>query len=402
MGAPTGVAIGSGAAPGDVSGGPASGGAEPGGAGSEGAGSGGAEPEGVELGGAESEGAGSGGAAPRGAASSGGPAGASPRLSSQQMCEWLVWRAHSRSGAPGARGVGDTGAGGAAVADGASCTGGTAATGPGGARTSGAGAAGTGGAGRTGAGDPTEPGAAGAGGAGVGGRGAGGAGAAGAARAGAARAGAVDPGVGGAGGTMQPRPYFVPLLQQPASPLPAPSPRGLTERREPASRPASLVRTARREPRSRHPPVLGTQAMALRPSSVPLCFPLPAPPESSLPEVPDPASDCTRAANPTISRLLATAVTDPSFESTNASALVAELLDFAATCRLDYATALVAESVFVSPPSVGGECALGADVLEERQEEFECLAAGVPRFTSMLLALEGELDARDIPVKNQE
>ncbi|CAI7888236.1 unnamed protein product [Closterium sp. NIES-53] len=36
-------------------------------------------------------------------------------------------------------------------------------------------------------------------------------------------------------------------------------------------------------------------------------------------------------------------VTDPSFESTAASALVAELVDFAARCRLDYATSLVAE-----------------------------------------------------------
>ncbi|CAI7895483.1 unnamed protein product [Closterium sp. NIES-54] len=63
-----------------------------------------------------------------------------------------------------------------------------------------------------------------------------------------------------------------------------------------------------------------------------------SPPESSLPEVPEPGSDHARAASPTVSRLLAFAVTDPSFES----ALVAELLDFAAACRLDYATALVA------------------------------------------------------------
>ncbi|CAI7838358.1 unnamed protein product [Closterium sp. NIES-53] len=83
--------------------------------------------------------------------------------------------------------------------------------------------------------------------------------------------------------------------------------------------------------------------MTLRPSSVPLCVPLPAPPESSLPEVPDPESDRTRAASPTVSRLLATAVTEPSLESAAASALDAELLDFAAACRLDYATALVAE-----------------------------------------------------------
>ncbi|CAI7796003.1 unnamed protein product [Closterium sp. NIES-54] len=133
--------------------------------------------------------------------------------------------------------------------------------------------------------------------------------------------------------------------------------------------------------------------MALRPSSVPLCVPLPAPPESSLPAVPDPECDHAHAVSPAVSRLLATVVTDPSFES----ALVAELLDFAAACRLDYPTALVAESVPASPPSVGGECALGMDVLEDRQEDFECLAAAVPRFASMLLAPEGDPDAPDIP-----
>ncbi|CAI7840020.1 unnamed protein product, partial [Closterium sp. NIES-53] len=75
--------------------------------------------------------------------------------------------------------------------------------------------------------------------------------------------------------------------------------------------------------------------------------------------VPDPESDRARTASPTGSRLLATAVTDPSFESAVASALVAELFDFAAARRLDYATALVAESASASPPSVAGECALG-------------------------------------------
>ncbi|CAI7833164.1 unnamed protein product [Closterium sp. NIES-53] len=101
-------------------------------------------------------------------------------------------------------------------------------------------------------------------------------------------------------------------------------------------------------------------------SVLPLRVPLPAPPESSLPEVLDPESDRTRTASPTVSRLLAIAVTDPSFESAAASALVAELLDFAAACRLDYATALFAESLSASPPSVGGECALRTDVLEDR------------------------------------
>ncbi|CAI7853587.1 unnamed protein product, partial [Closterium sp. NIES-54] len=83
------------------------------------------------------------------------------------------------------------------------------------------------------------------------------------------------------------------LELEPASPLPAPSPYpeqtgGLTERREPASRPASPVRIGRRVPRPRPPPVPGTHAMAFRPSSVPLRVPLPAPPESSLSAVRDP------------------------------------------------------------------------------------------------------------------
>ncbi|CAI5500030.1 unnamed protein product, partial [Closterium sp. Naga37s-1] len=169
------------------------------------------------------------------------------------------------------------------------------------------------------------------------------------------------------------------------------------------SRPASPVRavrtgrTSRRVPHLRPPPVPGTHAMALRPSSVPLRVPLPAPPESSLPAVHDPESDLARAASPTVTRLLATVVTDPSFESTAASALVAELLDFAAACRLDYATALVAESESASPPSIEGECALGTDVLEDRQEDFECLAAAVPHLVAMLLAPEGDPDAPDIP-----
>ncbi|CAI7915085.1 unnamed protein product [Closterium sp. NIES-54] len=423
----------SGAARGAASGGAASGGAEPRFAESEGAGSGGAEPggeepggdetagveprdaepEGVEPGGAESEGVESRGAEPHGAASSRGLAGASPRLSPQQVREWLVCRACLQSGATRAEGVG---AGGAEVTAGAGGTGGTAATSPGGGRTRGTGAAGTGGVGGTGAGDPTEPraarargsgaggvgvggaraggsgsGGAGARGAGVGGTGAGGVGAdgtnvggtgvggTGAGGIGAGGAGAVDP-----GGTVRPRPYF------PASPLPAPSPYieqfgSLTERHEPASRPISPVCTARRVPRLRPPLVPGTHAMALRPSSVPLRVPLPAPPESSLPEVPDPKSDRACAATATVSRLLATAVDGPSFESAAASALVAELLDFAAACRLDYATALVAK------------CALCTNFLEDRQEDFECLAPAVPRFASMLLAPEGDPDAPDIP-----
>ncbi|CAI7829079.1 unnamed protein product [Closterium sp. NIES-53] len=97
--------------------------------------------------------------------------------------------------------------------------------------------------------------------------------------------------------------------------------------------------------------------------------------------------------------VLSSVVTDPSFDSTAASALVAKLVDFAAHCRLDYTTSLVAKSASVSvcPPSVGGECALGTDVLEDREEEFECFSAAVPHLVSMLLAPEGDLDAPDIP-----
>ncbi|CAI7895935.1 unnamed protein product [Closterium sp. NIES-54] len=323
-------------------------------------------PSGVsQLGGAESNGAGSGGAETRGeepggaepaGVELGGPAGASPRLSLRQLREWLVRRARLWSGATGAV------ARGAGVTAGAGGTGGTVAAGHGGAHTRGAGAATTGGVGGAGARDPTEPGATGAGGSCAGTRAGG---------AGAARAGAADPRAGGAGGTVRPRPYFVPLLQQvlgvpsspsltppllcplldqsqppllSASPLPAPSPYteqsgGLTERREPASRLVSPVRSTLRIPCSRPPPVPGMHTMALRPSSVPLRVPLPAPSESSPPEVPDPDSDRACAANPIVSRLLASAVTDPSFESAAASALVAELLEFAAACRLDYATA---------------------------------------------------------------
>ncbi|CAI7752890.1 unnamed protein product, partial [Closterium sp. NIES-53] len=386
---------------GAVSGGAETGGAEPGGAETgggepEGAEPQGAEPEGVEPGGAVSEGVDSGGAEPQGAGGAepkgaggaepqgalfGGSAGASPRLSPRQLRDWLVRRARLRSGATGAgdagaagaAGAGATGAGGAGVTARAGVTGVTTATGPGGARTRaigargpGAGCAGVGGAGvgGTGAGG-AGAGDTGAGGARVGGTGAGGAGAGG--------VGAVEP-----GGTVRSRPYFVPLLQRvlgvPSStsltpPLLCPPPDHpvVLQSVEPASRPFSPVSTTRCIPHSRPPPVPGTHAMTLRPSSVPLHIALPAPPETSLPEVLDPESDRARDASPTISRLLAIVVTDPSFESVVAPALVAELLDFAAACRLDYATALIAESASASPQSIKGESSLGTDVLEDRE-----------------------------------
>ncbi|CAI7730722.1 unnamed protein product [Closterium sp. NIES-54] len=407
FGAARGVAFGGAEPPGAEPGGAASGGAEPAsgepggtepegvesvGAELAGAEPGGTEPKGAELGGAEPEGAESGGAKPRGTASAGGPAGASPRLSPRreplsphQLREWFTQRTRLRSGAAGAGGspVGGTGAGGAGAGAGDPRAEGT----------------GTGGSGVAGPGDPR------AGGTGAGDPGAGGAGARG-------------NGVGGpgAGGTVQRHPFFVPPQPSslptrsfarffPESPLPAPSPYAeqtdsITERREPESRLASPVRavcTGRRVPRLRPPPIPGTHIMALRPFSIPLRVPLPPPLASSLPAVPDPESDLARAASPNVPRLLATVVSYPSFESTVASALVAELVDFAAACRLDYATSLVAESESDCPPSVKDECPLGTNVLEDSQEDFECLAAAVPHLVAMLLAPEGDPDAPDIP-----
>ncbi|CAI5962187.1 unnamed protein product [Closterium sp. NIES-65] len=108
-------------------------------------------------------------------------------------------------------------------------------------------------------------------------------------------------------------------------------------------------------------------------------------------------SDLVCATHPTVTRLLATVVTDPSFESAAVSALVSQLVDFVVACRLDFAASLVAESGSVCPPFVKGECALGTDVLEDRQEDFECLAAAAPHLVAMLLSPEGDPDAPDIP-----
>ncbi|CAI7763588.1 unnamed protein product [Closterium sp. NIES-53] len=104
-----------------------------------------------------------------------------------------------------------------------------------------------------------------------------------------------------------------------------------------------------------------------------------------------------RAASPTVPRLLASVLTYPSFESTATFVLVTELVDFAAVCRLDYATALVAESDSAYPPSVGSVCALRTDVLEDTQKDFECLAPAVPSLVATLLAPERDPDAPDIP-----
>ncbi|CAI7813068.1 unnamed protein product, partial [Closterium sp. NIES-53] len=245
---------------------------------------------------------------------------------------------------------GAAGAGAAGGAAGARAAGG--ATGAAGAGIAGTGAAGAGAAeGAAGAG--AAGGAAGAGAAG----GAAGAGAAGATGLGGARTGGTRAaGAGGvagggatgtgAGGDARPRSYYVPLLQQvlgPTPPLLSPPPPE-SHPVSPESRHASpefcyesqvrAVRAGRLVSRPHPPPVHGTHSMILRPSTAPQRVPLPSPPASSLPDGPDPESDSLRAASPTVTRFLATAVTDPLFESTTASALVAELVDFAAPSRL--------------------------------------------------------------------
>ncbi|CAI7740547.1 unnamed protein product [Closterium sp. NIES-53] len=424
---PVEVAVDSGAATGAEPAGAGSGGAGSGGAGTGGAETWGAEPGGAATGGTEPGGAEPGVPEPGGAGSARvASRGASSRrevLSPHELREWFARRWGRAAGAGGTTtptGSGGTCPGGTAEAAGVGPPGGSAGA-----------LGGTGAAGSTG---PRAAGATGVGAADAGtseGSGAGTTGARGAAGAGAP-AGSLGVVPAGSGGAPRPRPYFVPLLEQvlglppslgpappfecpqpvqsqsllqPVSPLPAPSPYtgptgGLAERRVPASRPASPPRptcTSRRTSRPRPPVVPGTHQMALRPSTAPLRVPLPSPPASSLPALADLESDSLRAASPTVARFLATVVTDPSLASTAASALVAELVDFAARCRLDYAASLLAESESVCPSSVGGECALSTDVLEDRQEEFQCFAAALPHLVSTLLAPEGDPDAPDIP-----
>ncbi|CAI7860447.1 unnamed protein product, partial [Closterium sp. NIES-53] len=369
---------------------------EPGGVEIEGEGSGGVATGGVATGGAGSGGAETGGtASPSGGGAVGDPAGG-PRagqplqldlletLSPQAIRAWIVRQGSLGGGGYGPAGTRAASPGGTRGATGA---GGAGPTSPGG--TAGAGcarAAGTRGAGGAEAGAVEAGGAAGAGGAGgTGAAGTGGAGgtaegvggAVGAGGTGAAGAGGAGGtgdvgarGVGGVGATTAgattefpvagttPPLLFPKLL--PHSPLPAPAPytavtESLTERREPETR------------------------------------------ESSLPDVTDPPSDLAHASSLTVTRLLDTVATDPTFSSLAASALVAELVNFAAAHCLDYLASLVTDPDHACPPSVGGEVALGCDVLEDKQEEVECLAAAAPHLATMLLAPEGDPDAPDIP-----
>ncbi|CAI7895835.1 unnamed protein product [Closterium sp. NIES-53] len=200
---------------------------------------------------------------------------------------------------------------------------------------------------------------------GVGGTGTGGVGAGGAGSGGA--------GCGGALQSLPRRPIF---LEQPLSSLPEPMPTCTTppllfplpDSPLPSLAqyiPLSVSLTGRREPVS--------CAASLAPSRVtrePVVLSLPPP--SSLPAVHDHVSDLARAARPTIPCCLAALVTEPASSPAAAYALVAELAGFAATCRRAYLVGLVSASL--CPPFVGGELALGCDVLEDRHFDLEYLS----------------------------
>ncbi|CAI7834999.1 unnamed protein product [Closterium sp. NIES-53] len=276
------------------------------------------------------------------------------------------------TGGAGAAGEGYAGDAAGARGAGAGGTGGAGDAGPRGARTRGAGAAGAGGATGAGGAGGALGGARGAGAAGTGGAGAagaGGAGGAGAAGAGGAEgaAGARGAGAGGTGGTGAVRvrvPRRADFFSTRSHRRPC---HHLTRPLASLVPPHLFVLVV--SPVLVLPAVPGTHVMALRPSSVPQCVALPSPPAPSLPNVPEPESDLARAASPTVTRPLATVVTDPDFDSTAALALVTELVDFAAMSRLDCVASLVTKSESVCPPSVDGEPALSSDVLEDRVKQ---------------------------------
>ncbi|CAI7901441.1 unnamed protein product, partial [Closterium sp. NIES-53] len=330
-------------------------GAEPAGTGTWGSEPGGAEPERVEPGGAESWSVEPGGAEPERVEPGGAELGWEP-LSLQQLREWYARRCRGSAGAGGAAGAAG-GAAGAGAARGAFGAAGGAA-GAGAARGAAGGAAGGTGTvgGPAGVAAAGGAGAAGPRGARTGGTGAAGAG--GATGVGAAGAGAVATGgasgAGDVGGTG------------------AGGAAGVVARDPGAEGTGvvSIVSGGAARPRPYYVPLL-QQVVGLPPSPGPTPLPSPLPVQSQ-------------------SQLEL---------SSAASALVPELVDFPAACRLDYATCLIAESASASvcPPSVGGLCALGTDVLEDRQEEFECFAAAITHLVYMLLAPEGDPDAPDIP-----
>ncbi|CAI7734579.1 unnamed protein product [Closterium sp. NIES-54] len=393
--------------------------AEPGGAEPEGAEPGGAETEGAEPGGAQSEGAESGGAEHRGTASTGrarGPA----------------------AGGTEAEGAGHASPGGAGVSARARGTGAAGAAGPGGARTRGTGAAGTGGVRGASAGDPGAGGT-GAEGAGAGGTGAEspttggigvgdpGAGGAGAGGAGARGTGDGDPGAGGkqagdpgAGGAGDGDPGI-------ASPggardttgtggagargtggAGAAGPGGSCTKGTGAAGAGGVGGAGAGDPgaggtRARDPRARGVGAGGAGARGIGAGDPgvggAGAGDHGAGGACAGGAGVGGNGAGGTVQRrsFFRSAATVVSTATWLSPLPVAELVDLAAACRLDYAASLVAGSKSDCPPSVGGASALLTDVLEDTQDDFECLEAAVPHLVAMLLAPEGDSDAPDIP-----
>ncbi|CAI5994439.1 unnamed protein product [Closterium sp. NIES-65] len=389
---PVDVAVDSGAARGAEPGGVESGGAEPGGAELGGAWPGGAEPGGMEPRGAEPGGATPGGAGSArvasGGARFGAPLAASSRRelpSPQELREWFARRWSRATGAGGAAVTADPGVG----------TGVTGATGPGGARTGGTKAAGTwgaagaagvgpaggtaGAAGGTGANGPAGVGAAraaraaragAAGGVGAGGAAGGGAsegsgvGAVGAG--GDAGAGAAAGGTGavpaGSGGAARQRPYFALLLEQviglppctgPAPPLKCPQPVQSESQLQPTS------------PLLAPSPYIG--------------------PTGGLAEPREPASRPALTVRAARTSSRAPRPCPPAVLGTHQMALRPST----APLRVPLPSPPESSLPILADPDT--------DVLEDRQEEFQCFAAALPHLVSTLIAPEGDPDAPDIP-----
>ncbi|CAI7796645.1 unnamed protein product [Closterium sp. NIES-54] len=285
------------------------------------------------------------------------------------------WGADSGGAGSGGAGFGGVVSGGAARPSGGGIVGapvgGYGVAGIGGARVAGTGGAGAGGVGGTGARGAGGTGASGAGGAGAGGVGA---------------TGGTGAGAGGSGtvGTANRRPFFFP---QPQSSLPPPG----STLRQVLSLPSSTGPT----PPLMCPPPDQSQLLLLH--GCPLLAPSPYPEQTdSLTERREHESRHASPVHTSYCHALP-GHTCHTFESTAASASVTELVEFVATCRLDYFASLITVSESSCPPSIGGELAFGYDVLEDKQSELECLAAAIPHLASMLLCPEGDPDALDIP-----
>ncbi|CAI7878905.1 unnamed protein product [Closterium sp. NIES-53] len=314
----------------------------------------------------------------------------------------------TRSGGARLRGAGAGGAG----ADGTSSGGaGAGGSGTGGASSGGAGAggAGTGGASSEGAG---------AGGTGIRGTSYGGAGAGGAHTGGASFGGARAGGAGAVGaGTRETRARGSPTVSPTAPPhrhdtrfqalrqLECEEQEQLVRERQELQwldhqqQQPSLLQTSRCPPRAWPSSPLADLRTVLfhsPPRRSPPVFVLPSPPALSLTVSSHPITNYYRDARPVVSRVLASLVTVPRASPSSVSALTAAVADFASTRRLDYATRVVAAPP-PRPLSVGSESALGCDVLEDRHFELEFLEAASPSLCAMLLSLEGDPDALDIP-----